>query len=114
MTLDRRELSAPEPQAGAPDHLECLQPDVLELAPARLEPAGLRTGEQPTFGDVERHLRERPGRTGIAVLQALTRALDLGGGRLEVNPDRFGQLEDELVAPGQSAGAERGAKPREE
>ena len=89
----------PRPQAGAADHLERLQPEVVELAP-RGPPAMApgRPGSRPAAGDVERHLGQRPGAAGVAALQRLPGPPDLVAGRLDVDPGRLGQLEHELVA----------------
>ncbi len=112
--LGRLQLRAAHHQAGATDHLEGLLAHVLELAAGGLEPGRLRTREQAAAGDVERHLRQRPGAAPVAPLERVDRARNLGRGRLDVDPDRLGERQDQLVAPGERRGPERGAQSREQ
>ncbi len=112
--LGRLQLRAAHQQAGAADDLERLLPDVLELAPRGFEPHRLSAREQPAAGDVERHLGERPRPAGVAGVERLERARDLGRGRLHVDPHRLGQRQDQLVATGKRRRPQRGAQAREQ
>ncbi len=112
--LDRAQLGAAQSHARAADDLKGLQAQVIELSASALQPGRLRAGEQPAAGDVERHLSLSPSLAGVSTPEGLERALDVSGGRLDVDPNRFGQLEDQLVAPRQHRGSERRAQPREQ
>ena len=114
MALDRGELRAPEVQPRPGDQLKRLQADVLQLAPARLEPGRLGAGEQAAVGDIERHLGERPCRPGVLAVERVPRPLDLRGGRFQVDPHRLGQVEQQLVAALERTVAERGAQTTEQ
>ena len=112
--LGRGQLRPADRQPGAPDHLERLQADVLELAAARLEPGGLRAGQQPAAGDVERDLRQRPGAAGVAALERPLGALDLAGPRprRRSTPARGAPASARRGRP--ASGAERRAQPRQQ
>ncbi len=112
--FDRCQLRATEPQPRATDHLERLQPRVVELAARRLEPAGVRARQQPSAGDVERHLGERPRGAGVATLERLPGAPELGARGFEVHPHRLGQVQDQLFAAGQRGPAQPRAQPRQQ
>ncbi len=71
-------------------------------------------GQQPAAGDIERNLRQRPGTACVPAVERLLGALDLERRRLEVDPDRRGQVEHQLVATEQRSPPERRAQPREQ
>ena len=112
--LDGRELRPAHAQPRAPNHLQRTQPHVLELAPAGLEPARLRAGQQAAAGDVERDLRERPGAAHVAALQRLLRSLHLDDRRLDVDPHGLGKHQAQLVAAGERRRSEHRAQPRQQ
>ena len=112
--LGRLQLRPAHHQAGAADHLQREQVDLLELAPGRLEPERLRPRQQTPAGDVERDLRQRPRPPGVPALEPVERARHLRCGRLDVDPDRLGEGEDQLVPAGQRVGPERGAQPAQQ
>src|SRR5581483_4855527 len=101
-------------QSRASYHLERLQADVLELTPARLEPARLGARQQASSGDVERNLGQGPCAARVALRQRVLGALDLRRGRLQVDPHGSREIEDELVTPDQRVGPKRRSQAREE
>ena len=112
--LDRGELGAADPKPGAADHLERLEADIVELAAVWLKPPRLGARQEPAAGDVQWHLRRRPGAASVRALERLERALELGTRGLEVDPDRLRERQDQLVASGERVGAEGGTYPREQ
>ena len=78
-----------------------MQPHLYELPPPAVEPHRLRTREQAAGGDVERDLGQHPGTARVACLQRRVGALHMRDGCLDVDPDRLGELEHQLVTADQ-------------
>ena len=113
--LDRGQLSAAHHQAGAADDLQRLEPEVVELAPPRLQPVDLDAGQQPAAGDVDRHLGQPPrlarrhGSPGrrcarCTCAAAASTSIQTGSGSSRLSSSR----------PDEHRGAERRAQPREQ